>query len=311
MKHIDIVIINWNAGSLLAEAVDSILQSSYDLNEVSIIVIDNASSDNSIKLLPSHPSIKIIYNKENVGFGSACNQGINIGQSEYFLLLNPDTKLFSDTLKKSVQLMEKCKEVSVLGVKHVDDNGNVRPSCSHFPTTFDFIVLTLGLYQLLPKLFRSPIIMMNYDYEKAGNVDQVMGSYMFTRKSDIEKYKLRMDERFFVYYEDLDFSKRLHDLGGISYYVPTISIVHKENGTTDQIKGKRLFYNVISRLQYCKKHFGYGAYSLIVLFSLFIEPFTRILHLLISRKVVEIKEILKGYKMVYSCFFRLRCRKFF
>ena len=311
MKHIDIVIINWNAGHLLAEAVNSIFQSNYELTTISIIVIDNASSDDSLHLLPLHPSLHVIQNKENIGFASACNQGFIYSKGDYFLLLNPDTRLFADTLLESVRYMEHRKDISILGVRHLDDEKEVHPSCSHFPKPIDFVVMSLGLHQIAPTVFRSPIVMTSYDYKKEGKVDQVMGAYMFMRRSDIEKYKLQMDERFFVYYEDLDFSKRLHDLGGISYYVPTISIVHKVNGTTDQIKGKRLFYSVISRLQYCKKHFGYGAYSVIVLFSLFIEPFTRILYLLITRKVVEIKEILKGYKMVYSCFFRLGCRKFF
>ena len=106
MKHIDIVIINWNAGNLLAEAVASILQSNYDLDNVSILVIDNASRDNSLKLLPSHSSLTVIQNKENIGFASACNQGLKYAKGDYFLLLNPDTRVFTDTLLQSVQFME-------------------------------------------------------------------------------------------------------------------------------------------------------------------------------------------------------------
>ena len=302
MKRIDIVIINWNAGNLLAEAVASILQSNYDLDNVSILVIDNASSDNSLKLLPSHSSLKVIQNKENIGFASACNQGLRYAKGDYFLLLNPDTRVFSDTLLQSVQFMEDRKDISVLGVKHVDDDAKVHPSCSHFPTPTDFIVLSLGLHQIAPRFFRSPIIMAEYDFEKEGKVDQVMGAYMFMRRSDLVKFSMSMDERFFVYYEDLDFSKILNDLGGISYYTPSISIVHKVNGTTNQIKDKRLFYNVRSRLQYCKKHFGYMAYLLIAFFSLFIEPFTRIFYLIIARKFTEVKEVFKGYKMIYRYF---------
>ena len=303
MKHIDIVIINWNAGNLLAEAVASILQSNYDLDNVSILVIDNASSDNSLKLLPSHSSLKVIQNKENKGFAYACNQGYAIGRGEYLLLLNPDTRLFEDTLIQSVEFMEKRKEISVLGVKHVDDNGKVHPSCSHFPSAVDFLILALGLYQLFPKLFRSPIIMMEYDYEKEGEVDQVMGAYMFMRRSDIEKFKMKMDQRFFVYYEDLDFSKSLSKNGCKSFYSPSISIVHKVNGTTDQIKAKRLFYSTRSRLLYCKKHFNIFNYLLIVFFSLIVEPFTRIFHLLIKGKQSELRKVVEGYRMIFSNFF--------
>ncbi len=297
---IDIVIINWNSGKLITEAVESILACNYPKEKLSILVIDNASTDGSADAIPNHPSIKIIKNNKNVGFAAACNQGYLLSKGDYFLLLNPDTRLFEDTLTKSVDFMGKRKDISVLGVKHVDDNGKVHPSCSHFPTTFDFLVLALGLNQLFPKLFRSPIIMMEYDYENEGEVDQVMGAYMFMRRSDLEKFKMKMDKRFFVYYEDLDFSKRLNEAGGKSYYFPSISIVHKVNGTTDQIKAKRLFYSIRSRLLYCKKHFSGFNFLLIVIFSLAIEPFSRVFHLLIKGRFNEIRNVAKAYKMTYT-----------
>lgn len=305
MPTIDIVIINWNAGNLILEAVESILACNYPKKELSVIVIDNASTDGSADSIPYHPSVRVIKNKTNIGFAAACNQGFNLAKGDYFLLLNPDTKLFNDTLTKSVQFMELNTNISILGVKHLDDEGRVHPSCSRFPTTLNFIVTSLGLYNLFPKLFRPPLIMKDFDYEKAGKVDQVMGAYMFMRRSDIENYKLKMDERFFVYYEDLDFSKRLNEAGGISYYLPSISIVHKVNGTTNQIKDKRLFYSTRSRLVYCKKHFNFFSFLLIAFFSLLIEPFARVFQLLIKGRLGEIKNVARGYGMLYSYFLRL------
>lgn len=300
MIHIEILIINWNAGTLITDAVESILGCDYPKESLSVIVIDNASTDGSVENIPPHPSVKIIRNKKNVGFAAACNQGYLLAKGDYFLLLNPDTKLFIDTLTKSVQFMEQNANISILGVKHLDDMGIVHPSCSRFPTLSDFLILSIGLNKVFPKFFKPPIIMMDYDYEKGGNVDQVMGAYMFMRMRDIDRFGLKMDERFFLYYEDLDFSKQLREAGGLSYYTPSISIIHAVNGTTNQIKDRRLFYNIKSRLQYSKKYFNEFELFLISIFSLLIEPFCRITQLLFKGKMIEIKEVLKGYWMIYA-----------
>ncbi len=306
MIHIDIVIINWNAGNLITDAVKSILCCDYPFENLSIIIIDNASTDGSADKIPSHSSVQVIRNKKNVGFAAACNQGYLLAKGDYFLLLNPDTKLFKDTLIKSVQFMEGNANISILGVKHLDDMGVVHPSCSRFPTLTDFLILSVGLNKVFPKLFKPPIIMMDYDYEIGGNVDQVMGAYMFMRIKDINRLGLKMDERFFLYYEDLDFSKQLNDAGGLSYYTPTIAIIHAVNGTTNQIKDRRLFYNIKSRIQYSKKYFNSIELFLISIFSLFIEPFCRIVQLSFKGEIAEIKEVLKGYWMIYADMFRLK-----
>lgn len=306
MIHIDIVIINWNAGTLITDAVKSILSCEYPLESLSIIIIDNASTDGSADEIPSHPSVHVIRNKKNVGFATACNQGYLLAKGDYFLLLNPDTKLFKDTLTKSVQFMGQNPDISILGVKHLDDMGVVHPSCSRFPTLSDFLILSVGLNKVFPKFFKPPIIMMDYDYEKGGNVDQVMGAYMFMRTKDINRFGLKMDERFFLYYEDLDFSKQLKDAGGVSHYTPTISIIHAVNGITNQIKDRRLYYNIKSRIRYSKKYFNSIELLLITIFSLFIEPFCRIVLLSFKGEMAEIKEVLRGYRMIYADVFRFR-----
>ena len=146
---VSIVIVNWNAGLLLKECVESILKYSIDLVE-QLIIVDNASTDNSLWLLPAHTAITIIQNKTNKGFASACNQGYALSTAEFLLLLNPDTRLLPGTLQASVDLMHANTGISILGVMHEDDKGEIQPSCSRFPEFRDFVTLSLGLHQVAP-----------------------------------------------------------------------------------------------------------------------------------------------------------------
>lgn len=303
MKSVSIVIVNWNAGKLLQECVESVLEYAEAL-VAQIIIIDNASSDNSIDLLPSSTLITIIQNKTNRGFGAACNQGYLASIADYVLLLNPDARLLQGSLQKSVDFMEANKKFAVLGVKHIDESNQVQPSCSRYPSFGGFITLSLGLDKIAPNFFKSPILMLDYDYEKPGEVDQVMGAFMFIRRSVIGKLNTFMDEQFFVYYDDLDFSKRVSLSGEVSFYNPDITIYHKGNGTTDSIKDLRIFYSLQSRLRYIKKYFGALQVVILSFVSLCIEPVARITQLILKRRSAEIREVLKGYYLLYRSLLR-------
>jgi len=243
--------------------------------------------------------IRIIRNAENKGFGAGCNQGYHLSTSKYVLLLNPDTKLMPGAILKSKEFMDSNIHISVLGVKHKDENGKVQPSISRFPSVKDFLILSLGLDKVAPRFFRSPLLVMDYDYETPGQVDQVMGAFMFVRTDFVQQLNTFMDERFFVYYDDLDFSKRVSLSGGISFYEPSIEIYHKMNGTTESIKGVRLFYSLDSRLKYIRKYFGKGSSIILYSAALIIEPFTRIVNVLVKKKSPEVREILQGYGLMY------------
>ena len=139
--------------------------------------------------------------------------------------------------------------------------------------------------------------MTDWDHTESRFVDQVIGAFMFMRSSIFKKTGY-FDERFFVYFEELDFSKRLAELGGKSYYNTTIKAIHSENGTTMSVKGFRLFLYLKSRLQYAKKHFGYAGYFLVWSSTIFIEPFSRTLLLLITGNPGEVRNVFQGYRLL-------------
>ncbi len=124
-----------------------------------------------------------------------------------------------------------------------------------------------------------------------------MGAFMFMRLSIFERHGY-FDERFFVYYEELDFSKRISASGGVIYFNSSIKATHSGGGTTNNVKAFRLFINLRSRLQYAKKHFSRLGYRFIWFCTCFIEPFTRIILLTLKGNFKEIPQIFEGYKLL-------------
>jgi GT2 family glycosyltransferase len=294
---VDIVIVNWNSGGYLLKCIESIFQNNNSDFLGTVFIIDNNSSDNSISVLPSYSKVLLINNKDNLGFSKACNQGFLLSKEKYTLLLNPDAQLLDATLRECISFMEKNTNVDILGVSLLDDKGKVTPSCARFPAPLRYLYDALGLSKIAPRIFHPALLMKDWNHNESKKVDQVMGAFMFMRNAIFEKLGY-FDERFFVYYEELDFSKRLAEAGGISYYNSEIKAIHTGEGTTSNVKTFRLFLNLRSRLQYSRKHFNFTGYSIVWLCTFIIEPFTRNILLLVQGKFKDIRNVLKAYVLL-------------
>ncbi|CAN5283824.1 N/A [soil metagenome] len=300
---IDVVIVNWNSGEYLQKCVNSIFRSSHPDLIKSVYIIDNNSSDHSVQQLPENNKIKLILNSDNNGFAKACNQGFTKCTTEYTLLLNPDAQLYESTLNDCTLFMDKNPEIDILGCRLINDFGHTAFSCARFPRPERFINDALGLTKINPKVFKSAVLMLDWDHNNSRKVDQVMGAFMFMR-TDVFKKIGYFDEQFFVYYEELDFSKRLAEAGGISFYNSEIKAVHSGEGTTASVKPFRLFLNLHSRLKYAKKHFSSAGFVFVAFLTLFIEPVTRGLFLILKGKIKESREVFKGYSMLFRRLFK-------
>ncbi|MEO9021708.1 MAG: glycosyltransferase family 2 protein [Ginsengibacter sp.] len=296
---LDIVIVNWNSGDYLKNCIHSIFENN-NVNFIkTVFIIDNNSKDASFEKINTKNKIHLIQNKENLGFAKACNQGFKLSTAPFVLLLNPDTQLLETTLEDCSNFMEANPEIDILGCHLLDDAGVTSPSCARFPTPVSIFIDCAGLSKIFPFLFKPAILMSDWDHKTSRYVDQVMGAFMFMRHSIFEKVGY-FDERFFVYSEELDFSKRLSDMGGKSYYNTDITAIHSGQGTTISVKAFRLFLNLQSRLLYARKHFKNSGYLLVWFGTYFIEPFTRISFLLIKGKFKEVKSAIEGYRMLIS-----------
>lgn len=296
---VDIVIVNWNSDDYLEKCINSIFGPNNKICVNIVFIIDNNSKDSSLDSIKLNDKIQIIRNEENLGFAKAANQGFKLSKAPYILLLNPDTQLLDSTLEDCIAFMKKNQDIDILGCCLLNDKGEITPSCARFPTPDKLFIDSTGLSKILPSVFNPAILMTDWDHKTSRFVDQVMGAFMFMRHSVFEKIGF-FDERFFVYYEDLDFSKRLSATEGKTFFNTDISAIHSGKGTTEAVKPFRLFLNLRSRLKYAKKHFTVSGYILVWFGTYFIEPISRVFFLFFRRKFNEIKSVFKGYKMLLN-----------
>lgn len=302
LPKIDIIIVNWNSGKQLHNCLQSLsLANPKNCELGNIIVVDNASIDGSIEFVGGLDlPIVILRNNINRGFAAACNQGATGSKADYLLFLNPDTQLSENSLTAPIAFMEQPenRRVGILGIQLVDDEGRVSRTCARFPTPGRFFAKMLGLDRLFPRVFPSHL-MNEWDHADSREVDQVMGAFFLVRRSVFEMLN-GFDERFFVYFEEVDFSFRARQLGWRSFYLAEAQAYHKGGGTSEQIRAKRLFYSLRSRILYGYKHFSRTAATLLMLGTLIVEPLSRIALGVVHGSRSEIIETCRAYGMLWS-----------
>jgi N-acetylglucosaminyl-diphospho-decaprenol L-rhamnosyltransferase len=301
MPSLDLIIVNWNSGSQLRHCLHSILGSECrGLIFNRVVVVDNASNDGSLEGIESlNLPLRLIRNQDNRGFAASCNQGARESSADYLLFLNPDTVLFRDSLLKPVEFMEQPENspVGIVGIQLVDKAGNVSRTCARFPTTVDFCSKMLGLDRLFPTTFPGHF-MTDWDHSTCRNVDQVMGAFFMVRRKLFEILG-GFDESFFVYFEDLDFSLRARRSGWRSLYLTDARAYHKGCGTSERVKDMRLFYSLRSRILYGFKHFNIFAATGLMVATLVLEPFPRIVLGFVRGSYEDIKGTIRGFFMLW------------
>lgn len=305
-KKISIVIVNWNSGYQLFYCLKSIHQ--YHDNLVTkVIIVDNGSVDNSISLAldlsNSFFEIIVIRNKKNMGFGAACNQGAKLVNTDYILFLNPDTMLFPKSIDISLNFIAspKSRNVGIVGLQLLDSSGLISKSCSRFPTLINQISHSIGLNKLkLLDCFSQP--MTEWDHSSDRVVNQVIGAFFMVKRTLFEQIN-GFDERFFVYYEEVDFSYQAAKLGWTSVYLTNGKIYHEGGGASKHVKAKRLFYSLRSKILYCFKNLPLHHAIIIFLFTISIELFARLAYALSIRSKSQFIETFKAYLYFYSWLF--------
>ncbi len=308
MIDLDIVIVNWNTGLQLRECLQSmataITAPVFCLRQC--IVVDNASEDGSADgldslLLP----LMITRNHENKGFAYACNQGAKAGKSEYILFLNPDFKLFPDSLVKALCFLDEKRneKVGILGIQLVDENGVIQRNVARFPTPRSLFFQMLGLDRLWPRRFPSHF-MTDWDHRDSREVDQVTGAFYLVRRTVFEELK-GFDERFFMYFEDLDFAFRAKHAGWKSYYLADAQALHYGGGASYQIMAKRLYYVFTSRVLYTAKHYGSPSAIKILIASFLVEFWVRLGWSLANLSMKHFIATIQTYRMALRTLPRL------
>ena len=275
---IHIVIVNWNSGRQLQECLASLDAISPDaVSLAAVTVVDNASSDASADGLACIAPLNVIRNVQNRGFAAACNQGAAGTQADFLLFLNPDTRLMPGSLEGPARYLQAAEHASVgiVGIQLLDAEGNTARNTARAPTAWSMIGNSIGFDRLMPSVFPSHFV-TEWPHDDTRIVDQVMGAFFFVRRSVFEALG-GFDERFFVYYEDMDFAVRARKLGWNSVFLSTAQAFHRGQGTTDAATGTRMFYFARSHILYARKHFGgLGAFA-VTLSALLLEPLARLI----------------------------------
>jgi len=245
---LSIIIVNYNQRDLLSHALSSLVKAAEHIDH-EIIVVDNGSLDFSIPMIEGrYPQVKLIENQKNVGLSKASNQGLRLAQGEYVLLIHPDTITNDDTLIKTIAFMDAQPKAGGLGVRMINGQGMFLPESKRgLPTPWAFFFRMSGFYKLFPK---SRIINRYHadwveEFETA-EVDILSAAFMMIRRSVLAKTGL-LDERFFMYGEDIDLSYRIRLAGFKNYYFPKTYIIHFKGVSLQKLTWKYIsnFYGAM------------------------------------------------------------------
>ncbi len=197
---LDIVIVNYNAGDALFSCAASIAgakDTSFGLR--SVVVVDNGSTDGSLYRLGGLDlPLTVLKNGRNEGFGAACNRGAACGRADYVLFLNPDTRLFPDSLRAPLGVFSApgYEETGICSVRLVDEGGAVRRTCARFPRPVHFILRAFHVGRLFPGP-RPTHFMLEWDHGQTRCVDHMMGAWLMPRR--VFEEVGGFDTRFFLY----------------------------------------------------------------------------------------------------------------
>jgi GT2 family glycosyltransferase len=223
---LSIVIVNYKAGALLIKCLDAIeAGGTPGLSE--IVVVDNHSNDGTAaEVLRRYPAVRLIQNERNYGFGAAVNMGFKRTSGTYVLVLNPDIEVHPWSINKLVHYMESAPDVGVCAPKLLNPDGTVQYSCRTYYSVWTVLLRRTVLGRLWPDhpAVRAHL-MMDWDHESRREVDWVLGAALMLRRSALPAEGV-MDERFFLYFEDVDLCLRLHKAGWKVVYEPAAVMIH-------------------------------------------------------------------------------------
>jgi GT2 family glycosyltransferase len=254
---LSVIIVNYNVEYFLEQCLNSVKKS---LEKVSgeVFVVDNNSIDGSVDMVrEKFPEFQLIANKDNKGFSSANNQGIQLSNGEYVLLLNPDTVVEEDTFYKVINFMDEHPNAGGLGVRMLDGKGSFLPESKRgLPTPEVAFYKVFGISRLLSKSKKFGRYHLGYLSEfETNEIEILSGAFMLMRKEALDKVGL-LDEAFFMYGEDIDLSYRILKGGYKNYYFPETRIIHYKGESTKKSSVNYVFVFYRAMVIFAEKHFS-------------------------------------------------------
>lgn len=275
MIDLSIIIVSWNVQDLLIACLDSIIASPVAINEASdnkpvveIIVVDSASSDDTVSLVrENYPQVRLSAQSDNVGFTRGNNIGFEMAQGRYLLMLNPDTEVLGDALVQFIKYMDSHENAGLIGPHTLNTDRTTQSSRRHFPTKALAFFESTWLQPFAPKSMMEYYYLSNESDTAILEVDWMQGSALMTRYEIYEAVG-GLDTGFVMYSEEMDWCKRIKDAGWSAIYLGTAQIIHHGGKSSEQIGAQKHIWFQESKLRYFKKHHGAGFAFVLRLFLL-------------------------------------------
>ncbi len=253
---ISIVIVNWNVRDLLRDCLQSVFASEIDVPP-EVIVVDNASADDSAAMVRAEfPQVTLIASDENLGFARGSNLGASHATGDFIFLLNPDTRLYPDTLHRLRDYLQAHPAVGVVAPQLLWADGSIQSSRRRFPSLSTMLWESTLLEQWFPHNHAAA----RYRFDDIPPteplaVDWAVGAALFLRR-DVWAQVGGLDGSFFMYFEETDWCRRVADAGWEIHYLPAAKVVHFEGQSSGQVVAARMARFQRSKIRYAEKWFG-------------------------------------------------------
>ena len=278
---LSIVIVSYNTRELTINCIKSIIDETQDI-DYEIIVVDNNSSDNTVEQIRLHfPNIVIITNQENKGFAYALNIGIGDSSGDAVLSINSDTIVLDHAIEKSYKFLYDNNDIQILGIKLLNADGSIQPSCRFLPSIANCLCEAFFLINLFPKskIF-GKYYMSYFDYNSTIDVEWIKGTYMMIRKSVFERIGF-FDDNYFLYTEETDFMFRANKANLKTVFFHEAEIYHLEGASLK--KNPEKVYKMVHRtkLFYFMKNHKFPEKQILILIQ-YLAMINRVIAYLIA-----------------------------
>jgi GT2 family glycosyltransferase len=263
-----VVVVSFNTVDLLRDCLQALYR---ELGGISneVFVVDNVSHDSSADMVQREfPSVRLIRNKVNRGFGGANNQAFTLSTGRYILLLNSDAFLQPNALRLSIRYMDEEPRIGLGGARLISEDHSWQPSARLFPSLLNDFLSLSGLAAKYPKSsFLGRQDNTWKDQNQALDIDWVPGAYSIIRRTVLEEVGY-FDEQFFLYYEEVDLCRRIKKAGYLVRYWPDVVVMHMGGASSKTVKdlamsrsGAQLeLWRMRSGFLYYRKHHGNAAW---------------------------------------------------
>jgi N-acetylglucosaminyl-diphospho-decaprenol L-rhamnosyltransferase len=309
-RTLNVLLVSYNTRHLLDECLAALAQALQAAPQSRIIIIDNASRDDSAAhLREHHPEVELMCSPRNIGFGRANNLALPGFDGEFLLLLNTDAFVAPESIQVALAHMAQHPRCGVLGVRLVGRDGSLQPSCRYFPTPLNQFAQRVGAYRWpLARLWGRPVDDMSWDHASERNCDWVPGCFYLVRREVLEQVGL-FDPRFFLYFEEVDHCRRVQAAGWTIDYCPHTQVVHiggesaRSDGPINRSSRQVEALQVESALLYTRKHHGLSGLVQHMLFDGLGAAITALKALLRRRSWAEISQApqlhLLGWRLLW------------